>query len=90
MVGALHLGDAAPTGEGARRLDGRHHRLGTGVDETDPVEAGRAPAEVLRQVDFDLGGQGEGGAPLQLIGNRGNDGREGVAVDQRGHVVGEV
>ena len=42
------------------------------------------------QPELLLGRLGEGRAPLELLDDGGVDGRVGVAVDQRGHVVEEV
>ncbi len=45
---------------------------------------------MLRELDLDLGGEREGGPPVKLLCDGLDDGRIGVAVDERRHVVGEI
>ncbi len=90
VIAPFDLHETVPAGEGARRFQGRHHRLGAGVHEADLVEARRTTAHVPGELDLHLGRHGERGAALQLRRHRLDDRRMGVAVDQRRHVVGEV
>ena len=90
MIGALTFGDLRLVREGARRLDGVHHRFRAGIAETDLLEGGNPLAEQLRKADFQLGRHGEGGATLDLIAHRRIDRRMRVAMDQGVVVVGEV
>jgi hypothetical protein len=45
---------------------------------------------MLGAADFGLRGHRKGATPSELLADGANDGRLGMTVDQRGHVIGEI
>ena len=90
MVGALGFGDHRTIGVCARSLDREHQRFGPGVDEAELFKALVAGEQVLGVLDLDLGAHVEGGAFFDLFPHYADHVGVGMAVDERGHVVGKV
>ena len=90
VIAAFELGDSGATGEGARRLDGHHHRFSARIREADALDAVDAIDQQLSQADLALGGEGYGRAHYKLLCDCLHDARMGVAVNQRGVVVDEI
>ena len=90
VVSALNLGNLELTRAGPGGLYAEHHGLAPGVAEAELVYVVNSVDEEICEFDLGLGGHGEGGASLQLLAHRFDDGRVGVAVDERGHVVDKV
>src|SRR5262249_45745030 len=61
-----------------------------GIGEAEVLEGRVAPADLLRELDLAFGRQAEAGAALELLARRLDHRPEGMAVDQREEVVGEV
>ena len=90
VVAALGLRHERPAREGARDAHGHHHGLGARVREADALDRADALAQHLREPHRVLVRRGEACALGELRPDRLDDGRMGVAVDQRGVVVEQL
>ena len=77
-------------GEGARRADREHRRLGARVREPDAFDRRQPADDLLGQLDLGLGRRRERRAAADLRLDRGDDLRVGVAEDERRVVAEEV
>ena len=90
VIGALAFGDLRPAGEGARRLQRHHHRLGAGVCKTHLLHRRQARRQQFGEIDLGLRRQPERRSQRQLLRRRRHQRRMGVAMDQRGEIVDAV
>ena len=90
VIAALELGDPVPAGEGARQADRVQARLGPGVGEARPFQAGHAAAQLRAHLGLVPHRRAQRDAALQLRLHRRHHRGVVVAQDLAGVVVGEV
>ena len=90
VVRPFGLGDLRAAGERPGRPDRVECGLSARRAEADPLQTGQAGCQPIGHLDLELGRPREARPPVQLRPHRVEHHRMGVAVDQRGVVVGQV
>ena len=83
VVVAGELDDHVAAGEAAGQPDRAHRGFGAGVDEAHFLDARHGLDDQLGELVFGCGRCAEAGAAVDRLLQRGDDGRMGVAQDQR-------
>ncbi len=80
VIAAFELHREIAAGEAAREADGRHGRLGAGVDQAHQLDRRHGVPDLFGQLDFPFGGRAEAGSDFESLLQSLQDGR--VAVPQ--------
>ena len=79
VVAAFKFDEQIASGETASEAERAHGGFGAAGDEADFLQERNGAANLLRELDFEFGGDAVAGALLRLIGDGGGDGGIGVA-----------